>query len=296
MRPVRAMCVVFLCALSSCSGIRARQNIPILETQYFPQYKIEYDKFSFALSDREYTLEYALYVPLDDLTSHPLVIITHGRNGPHPSRNPREILGYQSLCNSLAQRGYCVMFLVRRGYGNSDGPDSEYRDTAFDAGMAGAQDVEAAVTYMNTMPFVLGDHIAVIGHSQGGWVALASSCLRSHALRGIVNISGATNFRQAEGKSIRSAEVEGGMLKAAGKYGAAARAPALWLYAENDNHLPSTVRKWHNAFEAAGGTGRLVIKPPYRDRGHAFVMEPGVYLRDLLSFFQEIGLNPPKKP
>jgi dienelactone hydrolase len=247
--------------------------------------------FSNLIDGKNYRQEAMFYIPLDGKEQHPLIIMTHGRNGPYPKINEREVSGLRELNQALANRGFLVMMLVRRGYGNSEGPDSEFLDTAEESGLAGAQDIKGAVNYMRTRPEVLIDRVAIIGQSQGGWVSLASSTLDMKGVLGAVNISGAINFRKGAGRPVRDSAVEDHLENSAKIYGKSARVPMLWIYAENDNHLPDPVRKWFNAYVEAGGKGRLVIKPPYKNQGHSIVREPDLYIEDILSFFKEIGFS-----
>lgn len=255
------------------------------------QIKTEKIMFPNLIGEKTYRQEAMLYIPLDGKDRHPLIIMTHGRNGPSPKVNEQEVFGLRNLNQALANRGFFVMMLVRRGYGNSEGPDSEFLDTAEESGLAGAQDIKGAVNYMRTKPEILNDRIVIIGGSQGGWIALASSTLDIKGVLGTVNISGAINFRRGVGKSIRDPAVEDQLDNSAKIYGRSSRVPTLWLYAGNDNHSPDSVKKWFNSYREAGGNGRLVIKPPYKDRGHMIVTEPDLYIEDILSFFREIGFN-----
>jgi dienelactone hydrolase len=248
-------------------------------------------RFLCSIDGKDYHLEAMLYFPVDGKNRHPLIIMTHGRNGPNPAIDNREVFRYRPLNEALASRGFLVMMVVRRGYGDSDGPDSEYRESPEESGLAGAKDMKAAVDYMSTKSYVQKDRIVIIGQSQGGWIALAASTLRIEGVLGAVNISGAINFRGASGNSIRSATVEDQLNNSAMIYGKLSKAPTLWIYAENDNHLPGTIKRWFDSFIKAGGKGELVIKPPYKDRGHAIVNEPDLYIDDILNFFKEIGFS-----
>ncbi len=265
--------------------------IPINTRADTYQIKTEHIYFSALIDNKSYRLEAMIYTPLDNRTQHSLIIMTHGRHGPLPKVDEHEVFHYQSLCKALAERGYLVMMLVRRGYGNSEGPDSEFLDTPEESGLAGAKDIRGAINYMITNSGITKDRIVIIGQSQGGWVSLASSTLDINGIRGIVNISGATNFGLAKGKSFRSFEVESALENSAKYFGTICRVPALWIYAENDNHSPDAVNRWFNSFIKAGGKGKLIIKPPYKDNGHAIVNEPDLYIDDIINFFEEIGFR-----
>lgn len=247
--------------------------------------------FTASIEGTDYRLEAMLYHPQDTRQLHPLIIFNHGRNGPHPERKPEQVGGYAPLCNALAEHGYEVMMLVRRGYGNSEGPDSEFLDTPEESGLAGAQDVKAAASYMCTRSDIDCNHIVIMGQSQGGWVTLAASTIPIKGVLGAVNISGGTNFRRARGLGIRSFEVEDALKHSASVFGKNAKVPTLWIYAANDHHLPDTVQGWFKAYMRAGGKGRLVIKPAYKDNGHAIVSEPALYIDDILDFFRDIDFQ-----
>lgn len=250
--------------------------------------------FDATIDGTPYTLEAMIYQPDDD-SAHPLVLLSHGRNGPSPARNPQQVCGLAPLARALAARGYVVMNLVRRGYGNSDGPDSEYLETAEDSAFAGAKDVASGVEYMRTQPGVDASRVALVGHSQGGWVTLAASTLPIDGLLGAVNLSGGINFQQEHGTTIRSSPVnEMHMFHSARVFGAAARAPSAWLYAENDNFRIDSVRAWRSAFEQAGGTATLTVTPARGTgtEGHNSTVEPDVILDDVTSFFASVGLSP----
>lgn len=92
-------------------------------------------------------MEAMLYKPKTN-RRYPLIVMNHGRNGPHPSGNPNEIMGCETLNVEPASKGYLVMMPVRRGYGNSDGPDGELRDTAVESGLEAAKDIQSAVDFM----------------------------------------------------------------------------------------------------------------------------------------------------
>lgn len=244
------------------------------------------------IDQKPYQLEAKLFLPQDGKDRHPLAVMTHGRSGPTPNRNPREIHGYSAFNRALAAQGVLVMHLVRRGYGNSDGPDGEYLSSAEDSGLEGAKDVQAAVAYMRKQSGVIPDRIVVIGQSQGGWVALASSTLEMEGVLGAVNISGATNFARAQGYSIRSWEVENQLKKAAAFYGKDARRPVMWIYAANDNHSEASVREWFESFQKSGGKGKLFITEPYSKNGHAVISAPDYFMGQLITYLAEINLFP----
>jgi hypothetical protein len=72
------------------------------------------------------------------------------------------------------------------------------------------------------------------------------------------------------------------------------RVPTLWVYAENDRFFgPAHVRAWFEAFREGGGSGRLVMLPPFGRDGHKlFSTEAGIPLwtPELDAFLSSLGL------
>ncbi len=105
--------------------------------------------FTVHIEGKDYRLEAKIYKP-EDSDRHPMVVMTHGRVGPTPARNPKEVNNYAPICTALAAKGYVVTMVVRRGYGNSDGygfwDSGEYRDstvsrTCWRQGLGGHREV-----------------------------------------------------------------------------------------------------------------------------------------------------------
>ena len=252
-------------------------------------YNENYGKYAAEIDGHTYNLEYRLTRP-DDSLPHPLVIMTHGRNGPHPARNTAEKTSYLEICSTLASRGYTVMLLIRRGYGNSDGPDSELKDTPYDSGMEAAKDLLSAVKYIKTNPYVDPEKIVVMGHSQGGWAAIAFSTLKDTGVLGTVILSGGTNYTDINSDSLSTRYSK--WISDCGKYGANNVIPTLWIYSPNDSAIPDVASQpMFKSFQDAGGKGTFIMKPVYAPDGHFFVGTPNFFIDDILTFFNEIGFT-----
>jgi dienelactone hydrolase len=247
-----------------------------------------YDSYAAIIDGKTYYLEYQLVRPNDSL-SHPLIIMTHGRNGPNPERYSWYVKSYDNLCSALAQNGYVVMMLVRRGYGCSDGPDSELKDTPYASGLEATKDLVSAVGYMKTQSYVDTSRIVVMGHSQGGFAAIAFSTLKVNGVLGTVNLAGAVNYT-----SINSDPMPTRYSKWAsdcGEYGKVNTIPTLWIYSENDLGIPPVASQpMFKSFQDLGGKGTFVMKPAYGTDGHMFVEDLGFFWADLLTFFNTIGM------
>jgi dienelactone hydrolase len=225
----------------------------------------------------------------NDSLSHPLIIMTHGRDGTDPQRYTNEVNGYDYLCSSLAQEGYVVMMLVRRGYGNSDGPDSELKDTPKASGLEATKDLLSAVEYMKTQPYVDPRRIVVMGHSQGGWAAIAFSTLQVDGVLGTVNLSGGVNYTSinTDPKSTCYSK----WASDCGEYGRINTIPTLWIYSKNDYGIPPEASQlMFKSFQGEGGKGTFVMKPEYGTNGHLFCDDWGFFWVDVITFFNTIGM------
>src|ERR1700689_3144396 len=85
---------------------------------------------------------------------------------------------YRTLASFLVTRGFAVLVPERLGHGATGGKYLEDQHGCDEAdyarsGRATAQEISAAVTYLRGQPFIRRDGTVVIGHSAGGWGALA---------------------------------------------------------------------------------------------------------------------------
>ena len=255
-----------------------------------PVVKTEQIRFTARIDNKQYQLEAMIYRP-GAQGRHPLIVMNHGRNGPHPNRNQNEVRGYGALNQELANQGFVVMMLVRRGYGNSDGPDCEFQSTAVKSGLEAAKDIKSAIEFMRQQEYVAGDKVVIMGHSQGGWAALSSAAVKMDGVLGVVNLCGGTNYRNM-GLGLITPKVQRDWIEACGELGKMALVPTLWIYSENDrDHPPEYVTKMFAAFQNSGGKGNLIIKPPYGENGHNIVQEPGLFMDEILKFFAAIGME-----
>ncbi len=251
-------------------------------------YTVTYSHYPATIEGKIYKLEYRLLRPNDSLP-HPLIIMTHGRYGPYPPRNNAEVTGYTELCKALCQKGYVVMMLVRRGYGISDGPDSELKETPYETGIEAAKDLQSAVEYMRTKPYIIPDKIVVMGHSQGGWAAIAFSTLRVDGVLGTVNLSGGTNYIGIN--SVLQATTYSKWISDCGEYGKSNVIPTLWIYSSNDLSIPGFAsQSMFNSFIKNGGKGTLVMNPAFSSNGHGLYYKPKLFIDKLLEFFNDIGM------
>ncbi|HWA27012.1 MAG TPA: immunoglobulin domain-containing protein [Lacunisphaera sp.] len=249
----------------------------------------QYVTFPAHIDGRDYQLECMLYRPADT-ERHPLVVFSHGRNGPNPVRDPNTVNAYAEICRALAAEGCVVAYFVRRGYGNSEGADTELQDTAVLSGLEAAKDYLGAVEYWRTKEFVLPDRVVLMGQSQGGWAVLASATVRMPGVLGAVNISGGTNYRLMGTGAVTSA-VQDHWVAGCDSLGRDAVVPSFWIYSENDQSISGpTARRMFNAF-SAHGVAWLLMLPAYGSNGHAIVGQPDLFLPQLIDFLATIGFR-----
>ena len=202
-----------------------------------------------------------------------LVVINHGT----ASRNSNLSSMQLGRCEGEAakwflDRGYVVVFALRRGYGATGGAWAEdIGDCAnpdyVGAGIETARDIDAVVDYATALPFVRPDGAVVVGHSAGGWGTIAYAGLPHPKVAALVVMAGGRgghhNFQANNNcRPDRLAE-------AAGHFGATAATPMLWIYAANDSFFaPPIADALHQAFVAAGGKAELDQLGPYDGDGH----------------------------
>jgi len=189
----------------------------------------------------------------------PLVVINHGSPADGAQRSKMTPPRYQALSSWFLARGYVVALPLRRGYGESSGPWAENYGRCdgadyYSAGLQGAADIKATIDYMRAQPFVAPDRTLVVGQSAGGWATVALSSQNPPGVSGMINFAGGRGGHQKlPGGGTGNCSPEA-LVQAAGRYGATARVPILWIYAENDSFFePALAKRMVSAYDASGG-------------------------------------------
>lgn len=205
----------------------------------------------------------------------PLVVINHGSPPDGSQRLKMERPRYSALSSWFVSRGYVVALPLRRGYGETGGTWAESYGPCqaadyYTAGLQGAADIKAAVDHMRGQRFVAADRTIVVGQSAGGWATIALSSLNPPGVPGMVNFAGGRGGHQKlPGGGLGNCAPDA-LVQAAGRYGAAARVPMLWLYTGNDSFFePALARRMVDAYAAAGGRATLRALGPFGSDGHA---------------------------
>jgi dienelactone hydrolase len=227
----------------------------------------------------------------------PLAIINHGSPADSAQRPRMERPRYSSLSSWFVAHGYVVVLPLRRGYGETGGAWAEDYSSCrnpdyFSAGLQGAADIKAALDYMRGQPYVAADHAVVIGQSAGGWATMALSSLNPPGVSGMVNFAGGRGGHQKLPEGGTGNCSPEALVKAAARYGATARVPMLWLYAQNDSFFePALARRMADAYDAAGGRATLLALGPFGSDGHALASSSdgvAVWSRPVTNFLAEL--------
>jgi dienelactone hydrolase len=209
-----------------------------------------------------------------------LVVINHG-SPPNARERPKMKLGgcEQEAAQWFLRRGYVVAFALRRGYGETGGPWAEdfggcSHADYFRAGLETARDIDAVVRFATGLPFVRHQAAVVVGQSAGGWGTIAYDSVAHDAVGAFVVMAGGRGgHRDDRPNNNCRPEL---LIESAGRYGATAATPMLWIYTANDSYFaPDLARGMWQAFSKAGGKADLEQPGAYDDDGHHLFFGPG---------------------
>jgi dienelactone hydrolase len=236
----------------------ARAQEPLRQEDTFLRIRID---------QRDVRLEALIVRPEAAQGRLPLALITHGKSSSSVSMGDLRASSYATVARDLARRGWLAAVVMRRGFGQSDGP---YPSATSCANLdlapvfgSDANELEAALQVLQKRDDVDPTRVIAIGESAGGAAVLALARKKPAGLRGVINVAGGLNIDNCVDKS-RDALVD--VVKGLQQPGAA---PQLWIYAKNDELFPpSLVDRMRSAALDAGGNVRFVELPEIKPRGH----------------------------
>jgi dienelactone hydrolase len=179
---------------------------------------------------------------------------------------------YRALAGFLVARGFAVLVPERLGHGVTGGDYLEDQRGCDEAdyarsGRATADEIRAALDYVRGKPFIQKDGAVIVGHSAGGWGALALAGEDPKAIAAIVAF--------APGRGGHANDFENRicaphtLLTAATAFGKDARVPVTWLVAANDTYFsPEFSKKLADAFRSGGGKADFHALPAFGGEGH----------------------------
>ncbi|MGJ4890331.1 alpha/beta hydrolase family protein [Bradyrhizobium sp. HKCCYLRH3099] len=212
-----------------------------------------------------------LYRPAGD-GPFPLALIAHAstQNALRRAQMPQP--SYTALARELVARGYAVLVPERLGHGRTGGPYVEDQGECANpdyekAGRATAAQILRALAFMREQPFVARGGALVVGHSAGGWGALALAGQPRRLVAKIVVF--------APGRGGHADDVPGricGELRlrdAARAFGHNAQLRVTWLVAANDSYFPPALsREIADAFVSGGAQVDFKLLPAFGNEGH----------------------------
>jgi dienelactone hydrolase len=229
----------------------------------------------------------------------PLLLINHG--------TPRSQADFATMKNNFAwqaqffaRRGFVVINTLRRGYGTSDGPWAENYFTCgnpdyIGAGLESAKDIDAVLEYGRAQPYVDAQHVVLVGHSAGGFGALALSSQNPPGVVGTISFAGG---RGSHGPDDVCNESK--LVKAFSHYASTTHTPSLWFYSENDHFFgPALAKRLGQAYQSQGVDLELDMVPAYGREGHSFFegrSTVSIWAPKVDAFFEKIGLQGLQRP
>lgn len=201
-----------------------------------------------------------------------LAVIAHASTQNAARRAQMPMPEYRALTAALVARGYAVLTPERPGHGVTGGDYLEDQGVCADpdylrAGRATAASIIAAMDFLRTQPFIAKDAALLIGHSAGGWGALALAGSDPKRISRIVAFAPGRGGRAND----RAGEVcaQDRLIAAARAFGKGSRVKADWIVADNDSYFPPALsRQMADAFRDGGGRVDFRVAPASGDEGH----------------------------
>jgi dienelactone hydrolase len=179
---------------------------------------------------------------------------------------------YRALAAWLVGRGLAVLVPERLGHGATGGKYLEDQGGCDDAdyarsGRATADEIAAAAGFVRRQPFSRPNGVVVIGHSAGGWGALALAREDPKDIAAIIAFAPGRGGRANDFPNQVCAPHT--LVSAASEFGKAARVKVTWLVAANDSYFsPALSKQLADAFRSAGGQVDFRALPAYGSEGH----------------------------
>jgi dienelactone hydrolase len=188
---------------------------------------------------------------------------------------------YRVLAAFLVARGFAVLVPERLGHGATAGTYLEDQGGCDDAdyshaARATAGEIALALEFLRAQSFIRKDGAVILGHSAGGWGALALAGEDPNNISAIIAFAPGRGGHANDVPNQVSAPHT--LLASVGEFGKAARVPVTWLVAANDTYFsPELSRRLADAFRSSGGKVDFGVLAPSGSEGHWLVeTESGV--------------------
>jgi dienelactone hydrolase len=188
---------------------------------------------------------------------------------------------YRVLAAFLVARGFAVLVPERLGHGGTGGKYLEDQGGCDDAdyshaARATAEEIALPLEFLRAQPFIRKDGAVILGHSAGGWGALALAGEDRNSISAIIAFAPGRGGHANDFPNQVCAPHT--LLASAAEFGKAARVPVTWLVAANDTYFsPELSRRLAGAFGSAGGRVDFHVLAPSGSEGHWLIeTESGV--------------------
>jgi dienelactone hydrolase len=214
-----------------------------------------------------------LIIKRADLTGKlPVALITHGKSPNLADMLALRASDYGPYARDLARRGYLSVVVLRRGFGQSDGPMPVpvtcSTDTFANFFSADADDLQGALDAASRRPDADPNRAIAIGVSAGGAAVMALASRNPKNLKGVINVSGGLQTPDCPKDDV--------LVNAFKSYGATSRVPTIWVYANNDSLFgPKLVERMQSAYLDGGGDVKLVMFDKFGNDGHFLFSDAG---------------------
>jgi dienelactone hydrolase len=168
--------------------------------------------------------------------------------------------------------GFAVLVPERLGHGATGGKYVEDQGGCDEAdysraGRATAASIESALSYLRGQSFVRQDGAVIVGHSAGGWGALALARENPQGVARIIAFAPGCGGRANDFPNQVCAPHT--LLSSAAEFGKGARVPVTWLVAANDSYFsPAFSGQLADAFRTGGDKVDLHVLPASGSEGH----------------------------
>jgi dienelactone hydrolase len=208
----------------------------------------------------------------------PLAVIAHATTQNVLRRAQMPQPEYRALAAHLVARGFAVLVPERPGHGAGgkyleDQGGCDEADYAR-SGRATADAIGAAAGLLRQQPFIRPGGVVVIGHSAGGWGALALAGDDPKSVAAIIAFAPGRGGHANDFPNRVCAPHT--LTAAAAEFGRAVRAKVTWLVAANDSYFqPALSRQLADAFRGGGGKVDFRVLPAHGSEGHWLVETEG---------------------
>jgi dienelactone hydrolase len=179
---------------------------------------------------------------------------------------------YAALAAFLVARGFAVLVPERPGHGATGGRYLEDQGGCDEAdyirsGRATAGAIAATLEYLRGQSFIRRDGAVMIGHSAGGWGALALAGENPPGVSAIIAFAPGRGGHANDFPNQVCAPQT--LMSSAAEFGKGAHVPVTWLVAANDSYFsPDLSRRLADAFRGGGDKVEFRVLAASGSEGH----------------------------